>query len=456
MSSHIYREYDIRGVADRDLTDPVVEGIGRGLAEMLGTGAPPKVVVGMDCRESGPRIFTALTRGLMAGGAQVIDVGVGPTPLVYFGVHELGADGGVMITGSHNPGDENGLKIMQGKLSFYGEAIQQLSRLVTSGNYKTPATPGTISSLQISERYLERLTAGIRIGDTSTRFVLDAGNGAAGPLGVAALRKLGLSPVELFTDMDGTFPNHHPDPTLPETLESLKQAMAKHDAVVGLAFDGDGDRLGVVDKSGEIIWGDRLLALFARYALKQNPGAKVIGDVKCSTVLFDDIQRHGGEGVMWKTGHSLIKAKMKESHALLAGEMSGHFFFADRYLGFDDGIYAALRVMEIVSQERKTVGELLADLPKPHVTPELRVDCPDDSKFEVVRRVREHFAKVGARVLDIDGVRVAYDDGSWGLVRASNTSPKLVLRFEAPTLTRRDALHAETLRLVETIRDSIS
>ncbi|MEN9577058.1 MAG: phosphomannomutase [Pseudomonadota bacterium] len=456
MSGHIYREYDIRGVADRDLTDPVVEGIGRGLAQMLGTGSPPRVVVGQDCRESGPRIFDALTRGLLSGGASVVNVGVGPTPLVYFGVHELSADGGVMITGSHNPGDENGLKIMQGKLSFFGEDIQKLSQLVSSGSYKTPSSRGELSSQDISERYLERLTSDIAIGDASTRFVLDAGNGAAGPLGVAALRRVGLSPVELFTDMDGTFPNHHPDPTLPETLESLRKAMAEHDAVVGLAFDGDGDRLGVVDRTGEIIWGDRLLALFARYALPKHPGAKVIGDVKCSTVLFDDIRRSGGEAVMWKTGHSLIKAKMKESRAILAGEMSGHFFFADRYLGFDDGIYAALRVMEIVSQERKTVGELLADLPSPYVTPELRVDCPDDTKFEVVRRVREHFLAEGANVLDIDGVRVSYEDGSWGLVRASNTSPKLILRFEAPSAARRDALHAETAQLVETLRNSIS
>lgn len=456
MSSHIFREYDIRGVADRDLTDETVERIGRGLAQMLSLKASPHIVVGRDCRLSGPRIFAALSRGLRAGGAQVIDVGVGPTPLVYFGVHHLNADGGVMITGSHNPGDENGLKIMKGKASFFGDDIRELSQLVNSGEFAESNSVGEETSEDISEAYLEKLTQAIEIKDTSVNFVLDAGNGAAGPLGVAAFERLGLNPVQLFCEMDGTFPNHHPDPTVPETLEALGKAMKANNSLVGLAFDGDGDRLGVVDPSGEIVWGDRLLALFARYALPAHPGAKVIADVKSSRVVLDDVGAHGGEGIMWKTGHSLIKSKMKETGALLAGEVSGHFFFADRYLGFDDGIYAALRVMEIVCREQKPIAQLLADLPQPFVTPEIRVDCPDQTKFEVVTQVMAHFRDAQANVNDVDGVRVEYDDSSWGLVRASNTSPKIVLRFEAPTETRLNELRSKTEQLVVSIRDSLS
>lgn len=433
MKAHIFREYDIRGVADRDLTDTVVTKIGLGLATLIGSDGPPTVAVARDCRQSGPRIARSLTRGLTDGGARVLDVGVGPTPKLYFAVHELQADGGVMVTGSHNPGDENGFKIMKGKASFYGDQIRELARGIESDRFQA-SSRGAVEERDVDAAYLKRLTSDVKL-DTAMRVVIDAGNGAAGPLATQALRAAGLDPVCLFCDMDGTFPNHHPDPTVPENLRDLVARVKQEDARVGIAFDGDGDRLGVVDRTGEIIWGDRLLALFARPVLKEHPGAAVIGDVKCSQTLFDDVERHGGRPIMWRTGHSLIKTKMKEENALLAGEMSGHFFFADRYFGYDDALYAALRLLEILSSTGKTVKELLTDLPVMHSTPEIRADCPDALKADVVGAVRAHFAALYP-TNEIDGVRVQYPDGAWALVRASNTGPIIVLRFEAPSEER--------------------
>ena len=445
MTAHIFREYDIRGVAERDLTSPLVESMGRHLASLLSRaeGGRPRIAVGRDCRVSGPRIVEALTRGLVACGAHVVDVGVGPTPLLYFAVHHTDADGGIMVTGSHNPGDENGLKIMRGKASFYGADIQALRERVAAGDPPAPAAgPGRAESEAVEEAYLARLAASAGLPGGPFSLVVDGGNGAAGPLALRALGALGLDPVALYCEMDGTFPNHHPDPTVPENLRVLSETVRRVGARVGIAFDGDGDRLGVVDADGEAIWGDRLLALFARDVLRDRPGATVIGEVKCSSALFEDVRRHGGRAVMWKTGHSLIKTKMKEEGALLAGEMSGHFFFADRYLGFDDGIYAALRVVEILSREGKTVGELLRDLPRGISTPEIRVACPDAIKGAVVAAVRDHF-RDRREIIEIDGVRVCYPDGAWGLVRASNTGPLLVLRFEAGTDARLAEVRAE-------------
>ena len=443
MAEHIFREYDIRGVADRDLTPTVVERIGRGLADMLrqSPGAPLRLVVARDCRSSGPRLYENLTRGLLAGGADVIDVGVGPTPLMYFGVHHLDADGGVMITGSHNPGNENGFKIMRGKQSFFGDDIQRLRQLVQNAEFET-RPPGTSREQSIDDAYIERLVTSVRIRNPNFGVVVDAGNGSAGPLGLRALKLLGFAPTALYCEMDGSFPNHHPDPTVPKNLETLIATVRAEGARVGIAWDGDGDRLGVVDGSGEIVWGDRLLALFARDVLEEHPGAAVVADVKCSDVLFDDVARHGGRPIMWKTGHSLIKTKVKQEGALLAGEMSGHLFFADRYLGYDDAIYAALRLLEILVREQKSVGELLADLPKRHATPELRVDCPDAIKFDVVAEVKRALAGKG-EISEIDGVRLRYADGAWALVRASNTGPVLVLRFEAPSPERGAEIRAE-------------
>jgi phosphomannomutase / phosphoglucomutase len=458
MANHIFREYDIRGVADRDLTSPVVRGIGRGLGKLLRPegrpDAPLRIAVGRDCRLSGPRIIDDLVAGLRQAGASVVDVGVGPTPYLYFAAHHLGTDGSVMVTGSHNPADENGFKIMRGKASFFGEDIQQLGRLVESGDFG-PERTGSFESLDLQDAYVAALTQGIRMEDSTIKVVVDAGNGAAGPLGLRALRAVGLDPVPLFCDMDGTFPNHHPDPTVPKNLATLIATMKKEKAIVGIAFDGDGDRLGVVDANGEPVWGDKLLALFARDMLKHHAGATVIGEVKCSQTLFDDVAKHGGRPLMWKTGHSLIKTKMKEEHALLAGEMSGHFFFADRYFGYDDGIYAALRVLELVSRERRPVGEMLADIPVTCSTPEIRVSCPDDVKQKVVKAVRDHFHG-RYETSEIDGVRLKYPDGAWALVRASNTGPVIVVRFEAPTDARLTEIRGQVERVLEDAREELA
>lgn len=437
MSAHIYREYDIRGVADRDLDDDTVRGIGRGLARLLrpASGQAPRLVVGRDCRRSGPRLFAALLEGLISGGAHVTDIGVVPTPLVYFGVHHLEADGGIMITGSHNPPEDNGFKIMKGKDSFFGPQIQELRQLVEKGDLP-PAPRGSIETSPIEEDYLEKIREAVSLTHTDLKVVLDAGNGAGGPLGLRALRAVGLTPMGLYCDLNGSFPNHHPDPTVLENLEDLIETVRREGAHVGVAYDGDGDRLGVVDSDGTVIYGDRLLALFARDVLAARPGSTVLGEVKCSQSVYDDIAKHGGKPIMWRTGHSLIKTKMKQERAALAGEMSGHFFFADRYYGFDDAIYATLRLAEILTRKGQTISELLADLPQGHSTPEIRMDCPDAVKRSVVAQVHEQLQNEDAELSDIDGVRVSYADGSWALVRASNTGPVLVLRFEAPSSER--------------------
>lgn len=455
MRDQIFREYDIRGVADRDLTDAVCRGIGRGLAVMLRRegGGAPRIAVGRDCRLSGPRILEQLSAGLTEGGAEVLDVGVGPTPLLYFAVHHLDADGGVMITGSHNPGDENGFKIMRGKASFFGPDIQALRARIAARGYGEAAPPGAVRQRPVEEAYLAELRRAAPISK-ALPVVVDAGNGAAGPLALRALRAAGLDPVALYCEMDGTFPNHHPDPTVPENLEILIETVRREKARVGIAFDGDGDRLGVVDADGEIVWGDRLLALFARDLLTRHPGAAVLGEVKCSQSLFDDIERHGGRALMWKTGHSLIKTKMKEEQALLAGEMSGHFFFADRYFGYDDAIYAALRLLEILSREGRSIGELLSDLPKGFSTPELRVACPDELKHAVVEGVRERL-RGRYRMSEIDGMRITREDGAWALVRASNTGPVIVLRFEAPDGARLAAIRREVETALAEVRGAL-
>jgi phosphomannomutase / phosphoglucomutase len=454
MGQHIFREYDIRGVADRDLTSDVAERIGRGVAELISksVGRAPRLAVGRDPRLSGPRIHAALTQGLIKGGAQLLDVGVGPTPALYFGVHHLETDGGVMITGSHNAAPDNGFKIMIGRGSFFGPAIQELRGLVEG-----PALPdkpgGSLTQAPIDDAYVAKLSTSVKLG-RMPKLVVDAGNGGAGPLGLKTMHALGLTPTALFCDMDGRFPNHHPDPTVPENLTALIERVRAEKAEVGIAWDGDGDRLGVVDENGEIIWGDRLLALFAGPIIAASPGATIIGDVKCSQTLFDHVQKLGGRPIMWKTGHSLIKTKMKEEKASIAGEMSGHFFFADRYYGYDDAIYAALRLLEILTTESRPLSQLLSALPKRHFTPELRSDCPDDKKFAVIEGLRRALRGTGD-VNELDGVRVTYADGAWALVRASNTGPILVLRFEAPDAERLAQIRRDVERVVDDVKRNV-
>ena len=334
VPSHIFREYDIRGKADRDLSDELAYALGKALATALGRAAgteTPRLCVARDCRLSSPRLHAALLSGLVEHGTKVVDLGIGPTPKLYFGVHHLGTDGGIMITGSHNAGDENGFKIMKGKASFFGDDIQKLMKSIEDESYGT-ASPGDVTHVDVEPAYLDTMRAGFDFSKAKTlKFVLDGGNGSGGPLALKTFAALGLEVDPLYCDMDGTFPNHHPDPTVPKNLEALVDRVKETGAAVGLAFDGDADRLGAVDANGDIIWGDKLLILFSRALLAKKPGAAVIGEVKCSQTLYDDIAKHGGRPIVWKTGHSLIKTKMKEEHADLAGEMSGHLFFADRH-----------------------------------------------------------------------------------------------------------------------------
>ncbi|MBM4373558.1 MAG: phosphomannomutase/phosphoglucomutase [Deltaproteobacteria bacterium] len=454
LPSHVFREYDIRGVADVDLSDELVRLIGRALATdlRLGVETPAdrtiRVAVGRDCRLSSPRLFAALTEGLLAAGADVIDIGVGPTPMLYFAAHHLATDGAVMITGSHNPAEDNGFKLMRGTGALFGDAVRALRERIERSDYAT-GPRGELSREDVSAAYVEALVVRSRFGRApgSLKVVVDAGNGAAGPLSLRVFEALGVRVDPMFCEMDGRFPNHHPDPTVEENLVQLKERVLATGATLGIAFDGDGDRVGVIDDRGGVIWGDKLMVLFSRGVLREHPGAAILGEVKCSQTLFDDIAQHGGRPIVSRTGHSLIKKRMKEEGALLAGEMSGHIFFADRFFGFDDAIYAAVRALEIVADAGKSPRELLADVPLTAATPELRVACPDAIKFEVVARVLAHYRGTHD-VLDIDGARILFGEGAWGLCRASNTGPVLVLRFEATTPERLAAIRAEVEAVV--------
>ncbi|MBI4817326.1 MAG: phosphomannomutase/phosphoglucomutase [Deltaproteobacteria bacterium] len=439
MSSEIFRQYDIRGVVDQDLTETGVEQIGRAFASWVGEGP---LVVGRDCRLHSERLSKALLRGLARAGVCCIDVGIVPTPTLYFALHHLSASGGVQITGSHNPPEYNGLKISRGTASLYGDGIQELRRRIEAGAF-APVGSGAIDSFDIGPAYLEAVTSRISMGPKRLRAVVDGGNGTAAPTAIPILRALGVEVVPLFAEMDGTFPNHHPDPTVEENLEDLRRAVASERADLGIAFDGDGDRIGVLDEKGQVLWGDRLMILFSRALLEEVPGATILGEVKCSQTLYDEIARLGGQPVMWKAGHSLIKAKMAETHAELAGEMSGHIFFKHRWFGFDDATYTAARLVEILSHESRPLSELLLDVPPTYSTPELRVDCAEAMKGPLVAACVKRFRERGFEVIDVDGARVLYGDGAWGLVRASNTTPILVLRFEAKTEARLREIRAD-------------
>ncbi len=441
---HIFRAYDIRGVADTELTDHVAEGIGRALGAMALERGFTSFAVGRDCRASGPRLAAAVLRGLASTGVDVMDFGEIPTPLLYFAVfhHDLG--GGVQITGSHNPPEYNGFKMMVGKDTLHGDDIIEIRNRIEAGVF--PTGQGAVAPHDIVSPYLDRVANDIDMGRRKLRVVVDGGNGIAGPTAMKLLDRLGVRAVGQYIEPDGTFPNHHPDPTTLETVAILREAVTREKADVAIGFDGDGDRIGVVDASGRVEWGDRLMILFSRAVLEQEAGATIVSEVKCSKTLYDDIAKHGGHGIMWRTGHSPIKAKMKESGALLGGEMSGHIFFKHRWYGFDDAIYAMARLLEILSHGDASLSERLADVPTMYATPEIRVDCPDDVKFDVVDRVVKRL-QAEHDVNDIDGARVTFDDG-WGLVRASNTEPLLVLRTEAETEARRDEILAMLQRLI--------
>ena len=387
-----------------------------------------RAVVGRDNRLSSDSFFGSLSDGLTKGGVDVIDIGMVPTPVLYFAAKRWGLSGGVMITASHNPGEFNGFKVIRGEGTIYGEDIREL-RDIARGDLDEGGG-GKVERRDAKSEYIDYLAEHIRL-ERPVRFAADGGNGTSGIVAPELFERIGCRPFNIYMEPDGTYPNHHPDPTKKENLTGLRKEVLDRGLELGVGFDGDSDRIGVIDDRGEILWGDRLLALFARDVLLDHQGAPVIFEVKCSQSLAEDIERHGGRPIMWKTGHSLIKKKMREENSPLAGEMSGHLFFADRYFGFDDALYAACRLLEIVSRGDEPLSGLLADLPLYESTPEIRIDCPDDEKFRVVEQVRDHFMKTHD-VIDVDGARIQFDDG-WGLIRASNTQPVLVLRFEAKT-----------------------
>jgi phosphomannomutase/phosphoglucomutase len=451
MNPLIFREYDIRGAAERDLDSILVRDIGRAFGTLLSRAGKHRIALGRDCRLSSTRLHAALLAGLIESGMQVVDIGVSPTPLLYFTVFHYELDGGVQITGSHNPPHENGFKLMCGKQTLAGDEIRALRTLITERDLDA-RSGGGVESLDPRPAYVGYMRGNAKLARSNLRFALDAGNGAGGPLALMTMQALGLAPEAMYCEMDGRFPNHHPDPSQPENLAALIARVRDERLELGLAYDGDADRLGAIDERGEIIWGDRLMILFSRAILLRHPGAAILGEVKCSQTLYDDIASHGGRPIVWKTGHSLIKRKMKEESALLAGEMSGHLFFADRYFGYDDAIYASLRLLEIVAEADRPLSELLADVPETHTTPEIRVDCPDEIKFELVRRVLDHF-RPNHPVLDVDGARIGFDDG-WGLVRASNTQPALVLRFEASSLARLQAIRSDVEAVLDRARQA--
>lgn len=451
VNPDIFRQYDIRGVADRDLDDTTILNLGRAFAAMASEKlslAHPRIGVGQDMRISSNRLFKALTDGLRDAGAHVVDLGMVPTPLVYFARVELELDGCIMITGSHNPGEYNGFKMMIGPETIYGDSIQALRRRIETEDYTHHDAREIVVIDDLKARYLHFCKEHAEMGGRALKVAVDCGNGMAGVVAPQLVEVvLGQETVVMFPEPDGNFPNHHPDPTVLENLEQLIEVVKTQKCDVGISYDGDADRIGVVDELGNVIWGDKLMILFARQVLEEHPGATVIGEVKCSQTLFDDVEKHGGRAVMSQVGHSLIKAKIKETGAKLAGEMSGHIFFADRYFGYDDALYATLRVLEILSRDSRPLSQLLADVPATFATPELRKDCAEDVKFQVPGKVAAHFEK-NYPVNTIDGVRVNFGDG-WGLVRASNTQPVLVMRVEANSPERRDALLAELEAAVE-------
>ncbi len=426
MNPAIFREYDIRGIVDKDLTPDVVRTIGRAYGTTVRQRGLQDVIVGRDGRLSSECLQKALIGGILDTGCNVTDIGLCPTPVLYFAIFHLQKDGGIQVTGSHNPPEFNGFKICIGTETIYGKAIQELRHIIEANSFVSGN--GTLTSFSIVPPYQNYLKQNISL-QRPLKVVIDAGNGTGGLVAPDIFRYFGCEVNEVYCNVDGSFPNHFPDPTIPENLRDLINIVISRKADFGVGYDGDADRLGVVDEKGNILFGDQLLMLFARQILKTNPGATIIGEVKCSQSLYSDIAKNAGRPIMWKAGHSLIRSKLREEKALLAGEMSGHIFFADRYFGFDDAIYGSLRLAEIVSRSGHPLSELLSDVPTTFSTPEIRVPCPDESKFDVVERAKNYF-QAHYRTIDIDGVRILFEDG-WGLIRASNTQPVLVLRFEA-------------------------
>ncbi len=439
INPYIFREYDIRGVVDKDLTDDVVHQLGLGIGTFMLQHKVNKVSVGGDIRLSTERFRTLLMKGLRETGVSVVDLGPVPTPVQYFSMHYLNdVESGVMITGSHNPPDYNGFKITMNNAPVFGPMIQEIYKIIEQEAFESGS--GGYEKIEVNDAYMDYIKKNIKI-ERPMKVVLDSGNGAASLVAHRLFKEMGVETINLFDTPDGHFPNHHPDPTVVDNIQELIKTVRESGADFGVGYDGDGDRIGVVDENGDIIWGDKLMIIFSRDILKTNPGKPIIFEVKCSQALPEMIEKAGGEPIMWRTGHSNLKKKMKEVGSPFAGEMSGHLFFADRFFGFDDAIYASARLTELVSKSNKKVSELLADVPKYFSTPEIRAEAASDEvKFEIAEKAKQYFSE-NYDVVDVDGVRILFGDG-WGLVRASNTQPVLVLRFEAQTQERLDEIQS--------------
>jgi phosphomannomutase/phosphoglucomutase len=452
IAPEIFKAYDIRGIVGRTLTEGTATAIGRALGSEALARGQNAIVIGRDGRLSGPMLAEALARGIRQSGCNVVDIGMAPTGVVYFAGFHLGVPSTVAVTGSHNPPDYNGFKMVLGGETLAADAIQHLRQRIESNDFATGA--GSYSKVEILEAYVERVTSDIHAA-RPLRLAIDCGNGVAGAVAPQLFRRLGCEITELFCDVDGNFPNHHPDPSQPENLEDLIRAVKKSGADLGFAFDGDGDRLGVVTPEGQIIWPDRQMILFAREILKRQPGAEFIYDVKCSRNLPKAIEAAGGRATMWRTGHSFIKAKLKESGAALAGEMSGHLFFKDRWYGFDDGLYAGARLIELLSNDPRPPAEVFREIPDSVNTPELRIEFAEGEHFQAMQELAAHAHFPGAQVSTVDGLRVDYADG-FGLVRASNTTPILVLRFEGENPQALARIQNEFRELIRRTRPEVT
>ena len=431
LARNIFREYDIRGVTGKDLTPEVATAVAGAYAAFLSEkGVKGSIAIGRDNRPSGEALHSALVGGLLGAGVDVVDIGIVPTPLAYWSQHNLDVVGGIQITGSHNPPEYNGFKLGLNRNSIYGADIQHLFDLAVAGKF--PRGKGKLSTRNVIDGYVDDIVARVGRLSRDLKVVLDCGNGAGSLVVPSLFPRLGIKPVYLFCESDGRFPNHHPDPTVPKNLEDLIRAVKKERADLGIAFDGDADRIGVIDSQGTIIWGDYLLIIYARDAIaRTGKGQSIVFDVKASQALPEAVEKAGGVPVMWKTGHSLMEEKIHETHAPVGGEMSGHMFFSEGFYGFDDALYGAARLLKIVADSGQNVDELLADVPRFVSTPEIRVDCPDDKKFGIVEKARTYFGSK-YKVITVDGVRVLFGEG-WGLIRASNTQPVIVMRYEART-----------------------
>ncbi len=444
MNPLIFREYDIRGIADTDLTDDEVFKLGQAYGTYARKHGARKCVIGRDARLSGPRVARAMTDGILATGLDVIDIGMVPTPVFYFSFFHLDANAGIMVTASHNPPEFNGFKVGLNKTTIYGAEITRLHEMMEAGDFDQGS--GKHEETDVVPAYLDLCRSKVEIPGP-LKVVFDPGNGTGGVLLERLFAGTPIDATYINLEPDGNFPAHPPDPTVPKYMKQVSDLVREKQADCGIGFDGDSDRIGAVDENGETVYGDKLLGIYAREVIDKNPGATIVFEVKCSQGLVEYIKSIGGTPLMWKTGHSLIKAKMKEEGALLAGEMSGHMFFRDDYYGYDDALFASLRLLRIISATGRSLSELAGDIPKYYATPEIRVDCPDELKFQLVPKLRDHFRK-DHEVIDIDGARVLFDDG-WGLVRASNTQPVLVLRFEARTPERLPEIQAEFFDLLK-------